>query len=582
MGNCCVARPSCNNNKRRAGGGARAGVGNRGGRLGGANVRSYSTLSSICNGARDAAAQPCAPLTVLGEGLAAEASAKELLRRYQLGEELGRGEFGLTRRCTDTSTGEVLACKSISKRKLRSSVDIEDVRREVAIMRALPDHSSVVRLREAFEDGDAVHLVMEVCEGGELFDRIVSRGHYTERAAAGVIRTIMEVVLHCHKHGVMHRDLKPENFLYANKSENSPLKVIDFGLSVCFKPGDRFSEIVGSPYYMAPEVLKRNYGQEIDIWSAGVILYILLCGVPPFWADTDEGIAQAIIRSNLDFSREPWPKVSDNAKDLVRKMLDPSAYSRLTAQQVLEHPWIQNASAAPNIPLGEAVRSRLKQFTVMNKFKKAALLVVAECIPTEELEAIKELFHMLDTNKDGHLTIEELRNGLQTTGHNVQDTDVDMLMQAADIDGNGTLDCKEFVTVSIHLQKIRSEDHLPKVFSYFDKNGSGYIEIDELKEALSPRGDQKAIDDIIMDVDKDKDGKISYEEFELMMRAGMDWRNTSRQYSRAVYNTLSRKMFKDVSLKLDINDGGAEALGAVAKDEQESHQKKKEEQEAVD
>ncbi|CAN6335836.1 unnamed protein product [Urochloa humidicola] len=566
MGNCCVARPSFR--PRRGGGGARGGAagGNRGGRLGGANVRSYSALSSISDAAAAAAAQARPALKVLsGEGLAAGASAEELLRRYQLGEELGRGEFGLTRRCTDAATGETLACKSISKRKLRSSVDIEDVRREVAIMRSLPEHTSVVRLREAFEDADAVHLVMEVCEGGELFDRIVSRGHYTERAAAGVIRTIMEVVLHCHKHGVMHRDLKPENFLYANTSENSPLKVIDFGLSVCFRPGDRFSEIVGSPYYMAPEVLKRNYGQEIDIWSAGVILYILLCGVPPFWAETDEGIAQAIIRSNIDFEREPWPKVSENAKDLVRKMLDPSAYSRLTAQQVLEHPWIQNASAAPNIPLGEAVRSRLKQFTVMNKFKKKALLMVADYLPAEELEAIKELFHMLDTNKDGHLTIEELRKGLQSIGHNVHDTDVDMLMEAADIDGNGTLDCKEFVTVSIYLKKIRSEDHLPKLFSYFDKNGSGYIEIEELKEALSPRGDQKAIDDIILDVDKDKDGKISYEEFELMMKAGMDWRNTSRQYSRAVYNTLSRKMFKDVSLKLDINSS---ALGAVAKEQQ--------------
>ncbi|XP_062202674.1 calcium-dependent protein kinase 29-like [Phragmites australis] len=555
MGNCCVARPSC---KRRGGGGAR-----RGGRLGGANVRSYSTVSSISDAAR-AAAQTWPPVTVLGKGLAASASAEELLRRYQLGEELGRGEFGLTRRCTDTATGEEFACKSISKRRLRSSVDIEDVRREVAIMRSLPAHANVVRLREAFEDGDAVHLVMEVCEGGELFDRIVSRGHYTERAAAAVVRTIMEVVQHCHKNGVMHRDLKPENFLYANTSETSHLKVIDFGLSVCFKPGERFNEIVGSPYYMAPEVLQRNYGQEIDIWSAGVILYILLCGVPPFWAETDEGIARAIIRSNIDFGREPWPKVSENARDLVRKMLDPNPYSRLTAQQVLEHPWIQNASAAPNIPLGEAVRSRLKQFTAMNKFKKKALLVVAEYLPTEELEAIRELFHMLDTNKDGHLTVEELRKGLRMIGHNVHDTDVDMLMEAADIDGNGTLDCKEFVTVSIHLKKIRSEDHLPKVFNYFDKNGSGYIEMEELKEALSPRGDQKAIDDIILDVDKDKDGKISYEEFELMMKAGMDWRNTSRQYSRVVYNTLSRKMFKDISLKLDPNSG---PLGAVAKEQ---------------
>lgn len=142
----------------------------------------------------------------------------------------------------------------------------------------------------------------------------------------------------CHKHGVMHRDLKPENFLFADKSENSQLKAIDFGLSVFFKPGERFSEIVGSPYYMAPEVLKRNYGPEVDVWSAGVILYILLCGVPPFWAETDEGIVKSIIRSVIDFGRDPWPKVSDSAKDLVRRMLDTNSYTRLTAQQVLEHP----------------------------------------------------------------------------------------------------------------------------------------------------------------------------------------------------------------------------------------------------
>lgn len=184
MGNCCVARPSF---KRRGGGSPRQ----RGGRLGGANLRCLSTVSSVTDTPR-ATAQP--PVTVLGKGLAAADNTEELLRRYQLGEELGRGEFGVTRRCMDAARGEKLACKSISKRKLRSSVDIEDVRREVAIMRSLPSHVNVVRLREAFEDGDSVHLVMEVCEGGELFDRIVVRGHYTERAAAAVMRTIMEVV----------------------------------------------------------------------------------------------------------------------------------------------------------------------------------------------------------------------------------------------------------------------------------------------------------------------------------------------------------------------------------------------------
>ncbi|CAK9204832.1 unnamed protein product [Sphagnum troendelagicum] len=162
----------------------------------------------------------------------------------------------------DKDTQEVYACKSISKRKLRTAVDVEDVRREVTIMGHLPHHGNIVTLKGTYEDDQAVHLVMELCEGGELFDRIIARGHYTERATAVVTCTIMEVVQLCHIKGVMHRDLKPENFLFANKSEISPLKAIDFGLSIFFKPGERFSEIVGSPYYMAPEVLKRNYLQS--------------------------------------------------------------------------------------------------------------------------------------------------------------------------------------------------------------------------------------------------------------------------------------------------------------------------------
>uniref|UniRef100_A0A0D9XAC1 Calcium-dependent protein kinase n=1 Tax=Leersia perrieri TaxID=77586 RepID=A0A0D9XAC1_9ORYZ len=524
---------------------------------------------------------------VVIDDVIATTTAAEFARRYVLGRELGRGEFGVTRRCRDAATGESLACKTIRRHRGRNrrraanatpaANEGEDVRREVAIMRRMSSaSSSVVRLREACEDvaadggggGGGVHLVMELCEGGELFDRIVARGHYSERAAANLFRTIADVVQLCHSNGVIHRDLKPENFLFANKSEDSPLKVIDFGLSV-----------VGSAYYMAPEVLKRSYGPEVDVWSAGVILYILLSGVPPFWGDNDEKIAQAILRGGIDFSREPWPRVSSNAKDLVRRMLDPNQSTRLTAKQVLDHPWLKNADTAPNVSLGDAVRARLQQFSAMNKFKKKALgvsrrvlsflflssssccylakssssekkklmatavVVVARNLPVEELDKYVQMFHLMDKDKNGHLSLEELMDGLHINGQPVPESEIRMLLEAADTDGNGTLDCDEFVTVSLHLKKMTNDEYLAAAFNYFDKDGSGFIELDELREELGPN--EQAILEILRDVDTDNDGRISYQEFELMMKAGADWRNASRNFSRANFSSLSRRLCRE-------------------------------------
>ncbi|KAJ8570754.1 hypothetical protein K7X08_037726 [Anisodus acutangulus] len=473
--------------------------------------------------------------------------------KYIIDRELGRGEFGVTYLCIDRSNRDLLACKSISKRKLRTAVDVEDVRREVAIMKHLPRDSSIVRLKEACEDENAVHLVMELCEGGELFDRIVARGHYTERGAASVTRTIMEVVEVCHKHGVIHRDLKPENFLYANKKENSPLKAIDFGLSIFFKPGEKFSEIVGSPYYMAPEVLKRNYGPEIDIWSAGVILYILLCGVPPFWAESEQGVAQAILRGAIDFKRDPWPSISDSAKNLVRQMLEPDPKLRLTAKQVLEHSWLQNAKKAPNVPLGDMVKSRLKQFALMNRFKRKALRVIADFLSNEEVEDLKEMFSKIDTDNDGIVSVEELKAGLQKVNSQLADSEVKMLIEAIDTNGKGTLDYGEFIAISLHLQRMANDEHLHRAFSFFDKDGNGYIEPDELRDALMEDGSDdctNVANDIFQEVDTDKDGRISYDEFAAMMKTGTDWRKASRHYSRGRFNSLSVKLMKDGSLNL--------------------------------
>ncbi|CAI9271480.1 unnamed protein product [Lactuca saligna] len=483
-----------------------------------------------------------------------ESSGNNIFRWYRFGGELGRGEFGVTYECQDKVSGEKVACKKISKSRLRTEVDIEDVRREVEIMRHLPPHPNIVRYRDVFEDKEAIYLVMELCEGGELFDRIVRKGHYTERAAALVTKTIVEVVQVCHKHGVIHRDLKPENFLYANRGENAPLKAIDFGLSIFFKPEHRFKEIVGSPYYMAPEVLRRNYGAEVDIWSAGVILYILLCGVPPFWAETEEGIAHAIIKGDINFRRDHWPLVSEDAKNLVKGMLEPSPHKRLKVEQVLGSNWIQNADKAPNIPLGENVRSRIQQFSLMNKFKKKVIRLVAENLPNEQMDGLKKMFNDMDKDKNGALTFEELKDGLSSIGdHPVDDPDIQMFMEAADLDQKGVLNCEEFLTIVVHLKKISNEEQLRQAFRHFDKNRNGYIEFDELKECLfdghmNPHN-EKMVHEIIIDADLDKDGRISYPEFAAMMTTGMDWKMSSRQYSRAKLHAISMKMFKDNSIK---------------------------------
>ncbi|OEL21794.1 Calcium-dependent protein kinase 4 [Dichanthelium oligosanthes] len=455
---------------------------------------------------------------------------------YDLGRKLGQGQFGTTYLCTDLATGAALACKSIAKRKLLTPEDVDDVRREIQIMHHLAGHHSVVTIKGAYEDPLYVHIVMELCEGGELFDRIVDRGYFSERKAAEIARVIVGVVEACHSLGVMHRDLKPENFLLKDRPRRpgggghddddhdnaASLKAIDFGLSVFFKPGQVFTDVVGSPYYVAPEVLCKHYGPEADVWTAGVIIYILLSGVPPFWAETQQGIFDAVLRGAIDFESEPWPSISDSAKDLIRRMLRSPPADRLTAHQVLCHPWICENGVAPDRALDPAVLSRLKQFSAMNRLKKMALRVIAQSLSEEELAGLKEMFKAMDTDGSGAITFEELKEGLRRHGSNLRESEIRDLMEAADVDRSGTIDYDEFIAATVHMSKLEREEHLLAAFAYFDKDGSGYITVDELEQACREHNmADVGIDDIIREVDQDNDGRIDYGEFVAMMKKGI-------------------------------------------------------------
>ncbi|KAI0497490.1 hypothetical protein KFK09_020719 [Dendrobium nobile] len=446
---------------------------------------------------------------------------ENLKDHYSLGRKLGQGQFGTTHLCVERATDKKYACKSILKRKLTTEEDVEDVRREIQIMHHLSGQPNVISIKGAYEDAVAVHVVMELCAGGELFDRIIQKGHFTERKAAELTRVIVGVVEACHSLGVMHRDLKPENFLFVNQSEEAALKTIDFGLSIFFHPGEIFSDVVGSPYYVAPEVLRKKYGPEVDVWSAGVIIYILLSGVPPFWAENEDGIFEEVLHGGLDFDSDPWPSISDSAKDLVRRMLVRDPKRRLKAHEVLCHPWVQVNGLAPDKPLDSAVLSRLKQFSAMNKLKKMALRIIAESLSEDEIAGLKEMFKMIDTDNSGYITFDELKAGLERVGANMEDSEIYALMQAADVDNSGTIDYGEFIAATLHLNKIDREDHLFAAFSYFDKDSSGYITRDELQQACEEFGiEDIRLEDIIQEVDQDNDGRIDYNEFVAMMQMG--------------------------------------------------------------
>jgi calcium-dependent protein kinase len=339
-------------------------------------------------------------------------------------------------------------------------------------MQYLSGQENIVEIKGAYEDRQSIHLVMELCGGSELFDRIIAQGHYSEKAAAGVIRSVLNVVQICHFMGVIHRDLKPENFLLASTDENAMLKATDFGLSVFIEEGKVYRDIVGSAYYVAPEVLRRSYGKEIDIWSAGIILYILLCGVPPFWSETEKGIFNEIIKGEIDFDSQPWPSISESAKDLVRKLLTKDPKQRISAAQALEHPWIRGGEA-PDKPIDSAVLSRMKQFRAMNKLKKLARKVIAESLSEEDIKGLKTLFANMDTDKSGTITYEELKNGLAKLGSKLTEAEVKQLMEAADVDGNGTIDYIEFISATMHRYRFDRDEHVFKAFQYFDKDNSG-------------------------------------------------------------------------------------------------------------
>jgi len=441
---------------------------------------------------------------------------------------LGEGSYGSVQKCENIDTGQMRAVKTIAKNLVKNP---EQFREEMAIMKLL-DHPNIVRLYETFEDQRNVYLVLELCTGGELFDRIVSDGKFTEQAAASCIQQMLRAINYMHLNYIMHRDLKPENWLLASaevKTEKMNLKLIDFGLSKRFASGEYASTKAGTPYYVAPEVLEGRYGEQSDVWSIGVIMYILLCGSPPFTGNDTVAVLDAVKRAKPPFDKKEWKQVSSQAKQLLKGLLTRDPATRMSAGDALKSPWItmalQGAVGDDAVLTGNVV-SNLKSFAAMNKLKKASLNVIASQLNDTAIKELKELFIAMDDNNDGTLSVGELKEGLKRAGVAIPPDLADM-MDSIDTDGSGVLDYSEFVAATLDKRKYIQEDMCWRAFKTFDADGGGTIDKDELMKLLGIESladqmqvklTEEEVDAIMNEVDLNGDGKIDFEEFMAMMR----------------------------------------------------------------
>jgi len=275
--------------------------------------------------------------------------------KYDIGEEIGRGAFSVVKRGKNRRTGDDVAIKYIEK-KFVDPQDLMLLAREIDIMKKV-QHKNVLRLVEVFETEDIICLVMELVTGGELFYKIVEKGSYSERDAANIIRQVLEGVSYLHGIGIAHRDIKPENLLCSEDSKDEkPFRCViaDFGLSKVFDSGEALETSCGTPDYVAPEVItaEGSYNQSVDMWSIGVVSYVLLCGFSPFLSSTQTGLFEKIIKAEYDFPDPEWTNISSTAKDFIRHLLVKESGARLNAVQALQHDWLKGTAASAPLANG--------------------------------------------------------------------------------------------------------------------------------------------------------------------------------------------------------------------------------------
>ena len=447
----------------------------------------------------------------------------DITNHYEVIKKLGEGSYGKIYKAKNKISGDIRAMKQIEKSKI---TDIQTFKNEIEILSRM-DHPNIIKLFEVFEDSKYFYLINELCTGGELLDRIVKRkteNPFTEREAAIIFKQLVSAISYCHDIGIVHRDLKPENILFINEEPNSPIKVIDFGFSKEFNNKNtktkqkNMSSKVGTVYYISPEILQGNYNELCDIWSCGVILYIILCGYPPFQGNNDKEIYKSIQSGKVDFPQKEWKSISKNAKDLILRMLCP-ANKRYNAKQVLKHAWVNNKAPDSKGELKINVESLLN-FKKSNKLRKVVITFIASRLSDEEVNNIKQIFSSMDKDKKGTITLQELKNGLEQSLTPDDHINIEELFASIDTDHSGRIDYTEFIAATMDQKLYLKDEKLHEAFNAFDPNSTGKISIKDIKKFLNLQDNSEndtIIQQWIKENDVNGDGVVDFNEFKKMM-----------------------------------------------------------------
>jgi calcium-dependent protein kinase len=403
---------------------------------------------------------------------------------YKIGKKLGNGTFGEVRAVTHLET-QIQRAVKIFRKSSFSSKNLEyQLYSEIEILKSL-DHPNIIRFIEYFEDDKKIYLILEKCEGGELYSQILKINCLSEDLSASLMKQIISAVNYLHQKKIVHRDLKPENILFEYKNDLSSIKIIDFGLAHQTKE-KRLKEKVGSIFYISPEVLNMNYSEKCDMWSCGVIAFVMLSGVPPFDGSSNAEISEKIMRLSFSFNQPVWKIHSAEARDFISKLLCPES-RRMSAQEALSHPWICNIEIpSPCKEIFQPVLRSLREFHCTNKLKEAVFAyIVSQCVTHQDTQELKKVFMRIDKDGDGKISSEELLAYYRKImGGEFNEEDVFEIMNRIDSDATGFIDYSQFISACLARKMANDAGYLKMAFKKFDCFGNGKFSLNEIKSIL--------------------------------------------------------------------------------------------------